>query len=214
MSFTNRISLGVALASLTLVTSAGAAIVQMTFEGLQDNEQVGGFYNGGAGGFGSTSAQNWGFTFSANARALIDADQGGTGSFGNEPSPSTIMYFTGGSSITINRADGFQGVYRYYASFAQSASWAVYSGTNGTGSLLASGSLVSTGAGNGDPTGGNYAEWRSFGQFLAAGTDGRSLVLTGVANEIAFDNLTFTVPAPGALALLGVVGVASSRRRR
>jgi len=39
-------------------------------------------------------------------------------------------------------------------------------------------------------------------------------VLTGVANEIAFDNLTFTVPAPGALVLLGVAGIAGSRRRR
>ena len=214
MSFTNRISLSAAAAVLATNSIAGASIVQMTFEGLQDGELIGGFYNGGAGGFGSTGSQNWGFTFSPNARGLIDADQGGTGNFGNEPSPSTVMYFTSGTSITVNRADGFQGVYGYYASFAQNASWAVYSGINGTGSLLASGSLVATGAGNGDPNGAEYAEWRSFGQFLASGADGRSLVLTGVANEIGFDNLTFTVPAPGALALLGVVGVASSRRRR
>jgi hypothetical protein len=214
MSFTNRISLCAASAVLCATSASSASIVQLTFEGLQDNEQVGGFYNGGAGGFGSIGSQNLGFTFSGNARALIDADQGGTGNFGNEPSPSTVMFFTGGSAITINRSAGFQGVYGYYASFSQAASWAVYSGINGTGDLLASGSLVSTGAGNGDPSGGNYAEWRSFGQFLSAGTDGRSLVLTGVANEIAFDNLTFTVPAPGALALLGVAGLAGSRRRR
>jgi len=214
MSFTNRLSLGAAAVALTASSLASGAIVQMTFEGLQDSELVGGFYNGGSGGFGSTSAQNWGFTFSANSRALIDADQGGTGNFGNEPSPSTILYFNGGSSVTISRAAGFQGVYGYYASFSRAASWAVYSGVEGTGTLLASGNLPATGAGNGDPTGGNYAEWRSFGQFLASGTDGRSLVLTGVANEIAFDNLTFTVPAPGALGLLGVAGIAGSRRRR
>ena len=104
MSFTNRISLCAASAVLCAASPSSASIVQLTFEGLQDNEQVGGFYNGGAGGFGSIGSQNLGFTFSGNARALIDADQGGTGNFGNEPSPSTVMYFTGGSAITIRHA--------------------------------------------------------------------------------------------------------------
>ena len=51
-------------------SSVGATPILLNFEGLQNHQQIGNFYNGGAGG-------NYGVTFSKAATALIDQDAGG-----------------------------------------------------------------------------------------------------------------------------------------
>lgn len=46
--------------------------------------------------------------FSANALAVVDADSpGGTGNFGGEPSPDTILFFLSGVSAIMNVPAGF-----------------------------------------------------------------------------------------------------------
>jgi hypothetical protein len=89
--------------ALTLAT-AHAATTVLTFEGLKDQESVLNYYNGGLGGGGSGPGFNAGVVSSSNALAIIDGDApGGTGNFGHEPSPSTVLYFLTGPAATLNR---------------------------------------------------------------------------------------------------------------
>ena len=82
----------------------------ITFEGLEDSEAVLNFYNGGTGGNGSGPGPNVGVTFSGNALALIDADAGGSGNIGGEPSSSTVLFFLSGPAATMNVPAGFDTV--------------------------------------------------------------------------------------------------------
>ena len=77
------------LAALVIAgaSSAKAQVIQLTFEGLGDNEVIGNYYNGGAGG-------NLGVTFGTTALGLISGDAGGTGNFQGQPSGVTIMSST------------------------------------------------------------------------------------------------------------------------
>src|SRR5271166_4861668 len=56
-----------AVAQLSMATTV------LTFEGLQCEEPVASFYNGGLGGNGSGPGPNFGITFPSNALALQDA---------------------------------------------------------------------------------------------------------------------------------------------
>ena len=60
-----------ALAVLMSVSGVADNIV-LDFEGLQNNEKVENFYNGGTGSEGSTKGYNYNVTFSGNTLAIID----------------------------------------------------------------------------------------------------------------------------------------------
>jgi hypothetical protein len=101
--------------------------VLLTFEGLADQQAVGDYYNGGAGG-------NFGVSFSSNALAINEFNQ----NEGMIPSPPNGVFFLSGAAATLNNAAGFTDGF----SFLYSAPFFpgvinVYSGLNGTGTLLA-----------------------------------------------------------------------------
>ncbi|MCC7236768.1 MAG: PEP-CTERM sorting domain-containing protein [Bryobacterales bacterium] len=209
------------LALLAALASPGQAVTLLTFEGLQNLEPVQNYYNGGAGGFGSVGP-NLGIVFNANALAIIDADAGGTGNFGGEPSPDTALFFLSGTAI-LNYAAGFDtGFSFYYSAINQPGSINVYDGIDGTGNLLASLNLPTTPFNGGpDPTG-------QFSPFLPIGVAfngiARSIDFGGTVNQIAFDNITFgsatpsngEVPEPATWTMVagGVLALLFSRRRR
>ena len=64
----------------------GGSRFVLNFEGLADLEPVENFYDGGGG-------PDFNVAFSSSALALVDRDAGGSGNFGGEPSPDTIMFF-------------------------------------------------------------------------------------------------------------------------
>src|SRR5258705_13892527 len=97
--------LGLGLVLVGISSPAFAGPLVLCFEGLQNFESVDQFYNGGTGSLGSGPNTNFGIQFS-NAVAFIDADAGGTGNFGGEPSPSTAITFLGAGSTTMNVAAG------------------------------------------------------------------------------------------------------------
>jgi len=72
-----------------------AGTVVLTFEGFGDQEEIRDYYNGGVGSLGSGPGPSYGISFSSNALAIIDEDAGGSGNFGGEPSPDTIMFSPG-----------------------------------------------------------------------------------------------------------------------
>jgi len=195
-----------ALSVVSLITAtASADVFTLTFEGLGDNAVVGNYYNDGAGG-------SYGVEF-VGAKALIAWSVGGTGNFTNAPTMPTIMYFPSASSAVMNVADGFQsGFSTYYSSVNFAGSVSLYSGLDGTGDILATLNLVALGTDNTPDA--DFDRWALVGATFV-GT-AKSVVFGGDANQIGFDNVTFgsSVPAPGAVALLGLAGAARGRRRR
>lgn len=209
------------LSATFLVATIGAtgfarADITLTFEGLQNNEAVANYYNGGFGGNGSGPGPNYGITFGSDSLALITSAGGGTGNFTNPPSGDTEMYFLSGSGDMMNVAAGFTTGFSFYYNGIEAGVVKVYSGLNDTGTLLASLTLPVT------PNAPNV--FVPIGVAFA-GT-AMSVDFSGTANEIGFDNITLgspiptvTAPEPSTLAVAGFValcgiGYSLARKRK
>lgn len=207
-------------ASLILLGSAASAqasTITLTFEGLQDEEQILNFYNGGTGSLGS-SGTNYGIGFGSSALALIDSDNGGTGNFANEPSPNTIAFFLSGGNLIMNVAAGFDTGFSFFYTSAAAGSVTVYDALDGGGNVLGVVN-VSTNYQNGNCTGdptGDFCHWDPIG--VAFGGTAKSVSFAGTANQTGFDDITLGSPTPGvpepaSLLLLGT-GIGASVLRR
>jgi hypothetical protein len=187
----SALTFGAILSAVCLfgASKAEAAAIVLDFEGLEDLESVNNFYNGGTGSNGSGPGINYGIEFGSNALALIDADAGGSGNIGGEPSPNTALFFLSGSAV-LNSAAGFDtGFSFFYSAINNSGVVNVYDGLGATGNLLASLSLPTTPFnGAPDPTG-------QFSPFVPFGVNfngtARSVDFGGTVNQIAFDDITF-----------------------
>ena len=201
-----------------LAAGTASASITLTFEGLQNQEAINDFYNGGTGSLGS-SGTNYNVSFNSNSLAIIDGDAGGSGNFGNEPTPSTIMFFLTGSAV-LNYAAGFTtGFSFYYTTVNYAGVVNVYDGLNATGNLLGSINLAALGAGPGDPNGA-FSNWE-IGSLAFSGT-AKSIDFGGTVNQVGYDNITFgsvdpnVVPEPASLLLTAsaLFGLLSLRRRK
>lgn len=194
-----------------VAASARAGTVVLTFEGLQDNEPVLAYYNGGLGGFGSGPGPNYGITFGPDSLAIISGCWGGSGNFSGAPTMPTVAYFLTGPGDVMDVPAGFTtGFSFYYSAVVYPGSVNVYSGLDGTGSLLATLDLPVTPSQPGTPgcPYGAYWPWAPGGVTFSGTAE--SVVFTGSANYIGFDNITLgsatpapAVPEPGTLTLLG-----------
>jgi hypothetical protein len=199
---------------------ASAIPVVLDFEGATNGAALNDFYNGGTDAAGA-SGVNVGINFSSTSLALVDQDAGGTGNFGNEPSPNTILFFLSGGAATMNVAAGFSGGFSFFYTSSATGFVNVYEGLNGGGALLATINLApNIGACSGDPTG-SFCTFSPIGVAFA-GT-ARSVDFGGTADRIGFDNITLgaatpggSVPEPGTGVLLGLAaaGIVLVRRRR
>jgi hypothetical protein len=173
----------------------------MTFEGLGDWESVSNYYSGGAG-------PNYGVSFGPDALALISYNAGGSGNFINAPSGSTAL-FSLSDSFTMNMTAGFSTGLSFFYSAAAAGSVSVYDGLDGTGNLLASLNLAAMTLPND-----LYDVWAPIGIGFAGIAE--SVVFSGNADYIAFDNVTLNsttpVPVPPSVwlfgsSLLGLIGL-------
>jgi hypothetical protein len=208
---------------LVLPVRLSADVVVLTFEGLQDQEQVLGFYNGGTGSLGSGPGPAYGITFGDSALALIDADNGGSGNFANEPSPDTIAFFLSGGNLVMNVLAGFDTGFSFFYTSAAVGSITVYDALGGTGNILGSVPLGINWQNNGctgDPSG-DYCNWDPVG--VAFGGTAYSVSFAGGVNQTGFDNISLgtetpvgTVPEPATLLLLGtaLLGAGALFRRK
>ncbi len=179
-------------------SARGGGTILLDFEGLGNQEAVLEFYNGGNGGNGSGPGTNFGVSFSSNSLAIIDADAGGTGNFGGEPSPDTILFFLDpgqGGAATMNVPAGFEvGFSFFYSAISNPGIVRVFDGLDGTGNLLASLNLPLTPAnGAPDPTG-------QFSPLVPIGVTfsgvARSVDFGGTVNQVGFDNITLGSGTP------------------
>jgi hypothetical protein len=201
-----------------VLASASAHAQVLNFVGLQDNEPVGNYYNGGTGGFGSGPGPNYGITFGSDSLALISDGAGGSGNFPVNAGPSdTALYFLSGPGDVMDKASGFTtGFSFFYADqVGFTGSVTVWSGLDGTGTELASLSLPSTP----DP----YNVFVPIG--VAFGGTAESVIFSGSANFIAFEDITLNSATPGAVpdtigtslylvAIIGLAGAAWASRRQ
>ncbi len=202
------ITLAAALA-MPLAQAAGPALVD--FETPTSFASIAEHYNGGTDSAG-LAGSNLGVSFTADALGLMNDSAGPY--FSNAPSPLGVMAPVG-ADATMNVAAGFTGgVGFWYASSAfvlQGVN--VWTGLNGSGTLLASFNLAS----NAQADGCNSSDYCRFDQMTSsfAGT-ARSITFGNAANAAAFDNISITaVPEPTTALMLslGLAGLLLARRR-
>lgn len=174
------------------VHAEGSQEIVLTFEGLNNDQSIGQYYNGGTNGDGVGPGPNYGIYFSENALALISREGGGTGNFSGAPTPHTGMYFLSGTAATMNVPDGFRdGFSFYYSTPFEVAQIRVYSGLNGTGERLATLDLPLT------PRG---PDQHPYYPFLPIGVSfegvARSVDFAGTENRLIFDNITIGRETP------------------
>lgn len=189
----------------------------LNFQGLGDLQPVGNFYNGG----GLTSTPNYGITFSSNFYGLRSVYNGGSGAFAADPTgtPAIFVNGTAGSNVTgyMNVSNGFSGGIQFFYTAGFSETVTVWSGANGTGSILATITLSpNNGSCTGFPT---YCNWTTAG--LTFSGSAKSVTFTGTADGIGIADITIgsastAIPEPSALYLLGtgLVGISLGRVRR
>jgi hypothetical protein len=180
---------------------SASSITTLTFEGMQDQEQILDYYDGGLGGDNSGPGPSYGITFGPYALALISDAQGGSGNFSGQPSGKTALFFQNQPSVAndvMNVAGGFStGLSFYYTAIYAGGTVQVYSGANGTGSLLATLVLPQTPSTPGTPPCNStdaFCPWEPFGASFS-GT-AHSVVFAGAANQVGFDNLTLGSVSP------------------
>jgi hypothetical protein len=199
-----------AAAVLLAAAPAFAAPVLLDFE-LPANASFGSileYYNGGQDQAGNVGP-DLGVRFSGDALALI-----GEPTIANAPSGVGVLYpFSDVSTTVLNVDFAFTGLNFFYSSSsALAGAVQVWSGLNGTGSVITSFDLAANAQGNGC-TGADFCNFSSLG--LAAFAETRSVTFAGT--EAAFDNIAITpIPEPSTYALMGfgLAGLAAAARRR
>lgn len=174
---------------------------------------LGNFYNGG----GLPSTPNYGVSFSSNFFGL----KSGVGNFSGNPLGTPIIFVNGNinsqATGVINVASGFSGGINFFYSALQQETVTLWSGANGTGTVLATITL-----GNINqycPTSDQYCNWSQIGQSFS-GT-ARSITIKGPADQLGLSDITLgsttsAIPEPSTLLLLGtgLGAVSVSRLRR
>jgi len=216
---------GILLASLMFAAAsapAANASIALNFVGLNGaaEEQPLNYYNGGLGGLGSGPGPNFGITFGSDA---ISCNGGATGTCNVDQIPggagAQVVFFLTGDGDILDKPSGFDtGFSFFYSAISEPGDVTVWSGLDGTGTMLADLSLPVT------PGSGPGCE-RPFCPFVAAGITfsgtAMSVNFSGTQNQIAFADITLGSATPGtpepstwAMMIMGFAGLGYIARRK
>jgi hypothetical protein len=232
---TRSLSFALILSTFLLMSaSAFAGSGQlMSFYGLGDLQQAGSFYSGG--GIGGTP--NYGVVFSSNFYGLVSYMNGGSGqynptilAYGVQPIaiPSALFICPGGPPLcggsqttgVMNVTPGFStGLNFFYTALftaGQTETVQIWSGANGTGTVLATITLNSNDT---SCTTVMYCMWSSAGTTFT-GT-AHSVTFSGPPTQLGISMITLgsgstAIPEPASFYLMGIglVGVSVGKIRR
>lgn len=192
----------------------------LSFEGIGNLQAVGSFYNGG----GLSSTPNYGVTFSSNFYGLLSIANGGAGNFAPNITSTPAIFVLGpnGSAATgtMNVTSGFvTGLNFFYTAGytgTHTGTVTIWSGANGTGTVLATIQLSNNNSGCTSPA---YCTWTAVGVSFS-GT-AHSVTFGGPANELGLSDITIgssttAVPEPSSIYLVasGLMLISGSRLRR
>jgi hypothetical protein len=206
--------------SLSVILSASFASADtvdfLNFNYVKDGQQIGNFYDGG----GNSGVPNFGITFSSSVYGLRSEFQDGSGSFMPDPTNTPAIFMEGayGSTVsgTMNVAGGFSSGINFLYTAAFQTTVTVWSGANGTGSVLATIALAPNNAGC---TIVSLCNWSVAGLSFS-GTAG-SVTFSGPAYSLGLTDITVgqstsIIPEPSSMYLLatGIVGFGLPGMRR
>ena len=194
-----KLAIALAGALLTTAVAVPASAQSLNFAGLNGDAQelILDYYNGGTGSLGSGPGTNYGISFSNNAIACSVQPAGSCNSAAL-PTGGNLLFFLSGSASTMNVAGGFDtGFSFYYSAVNNPAFINVWSGLNGTGTLLATLNLPVTPSTPGDPA----CFGAGFCPYVAAGVafsgTAMSVDFGGSADQVAFAAITINSVTPG-----------------
>jgi hypothetical protein len=157
-------------------------------------EEILDYYNGGTDQYGSSGA-NYGISFTSTALALGQYALYPTlSNTGNEPGGGNGMIFLSGSADVMNVAAGFNTGFSFYYAAAFAGSISVYSGLNGTGTLLATLTLPAVGVQDVTEPYYGLEGWTPIGVSFSGTAE--SVDFSGTANYIAFADVTLNSSTP------------------
>ncbi len=195
------------------------ASISINFDALNDGSLVNDYYNGGLASDGTGPGPNYGVTF-ANAYVLNEF----TENEGLLVTPPNSITFLSGVGAIMDVAAGFDTGFSFnYSAPFFTGEVDVFSGLDGTGTLLATITLPLTtnGAGMDGCMGHNYCPVFPIGVTFAG--IAMSVNFSGTANYVVYDDITLGSATPGtpeastwAMLLLGFggLGFASYRASR
>lgn len=212
-------------AGLLSMASASAATVNLDFSGTGQLAPIGNYYIGGTDGAGNVGVDH-NTVFTQSVLALTNGDGLGSGTGGTyfTGAPTTNVAFVnasdlelvanGGTGSFMNVSNGFDtSLTLTYSSISAPTVLNIFSGLNGTGTLLATLNLAnnSDGCGTGSP----FCVWTTATQSFSGIAE--SVQLDSNAGNFAFTNVQFNavpLPASGLLMAFAVAGLSLVGVRR